>query len=132
MRIGTELVCLVFLSLWGVLLAHLPAVARMHIAGTRWGMGNRTEDVKVPEWVGRADRAYRNHVDNLGFYAIALLVVSLSGKGDVVSATAAQVLFGARIVHSVSYIAGITVLGLRSLAYFTALGACLVVLSRLL
>jgi uncharacterized MAPEG superfamily protein len=132
MRISADLVCLIVLALWGVILAHLPAAARIRAAGLAWGMGNRTEAPPVPDWVHRADRAFRNHVDNLPLYAIAILTVAVAGKADGVSATAALVLAGARVVHSVSYIAGITVLGLRSNAYFVALGACLVILSRLL
>ena len=132
MAITTDLCCLTILGLWSVPLAHLPAVARMRAAGAVWGAGNRENAPPVPDWVGRADRAQRNHLDNLPFYAIAILVVALCGKADSVSATAAMALLGARVAHGILYIAGVTFLGLRSLAYFVALASCLVILSRLL
>jgi len=47
MRISTDLVCLVLLALWGVPLAHLPAIGRMRVAGLGWAIGNRGEAPKV-------------------------------------------------------------------------------------
>ncbi len=132
MTITTDLLCLSLLALWSVPLAHLPAVARMRAAGTAWGLGNRDQAPEVPDWVKRADRAQRNHLDNLPLYAIAILSVAVAGRADHLSAVAALAILLARVFHSIVYIAGITTLGLRSTAYFVALFACLVVFSRLL
>lgn len=104
----------------------------MRVAGTTWGIGNRTEQPQVPDWVGRADRAHKNLIDNLPLYAVAILAVAVAGRSDSTSAIAAAVLLGARVLHSALYIAGVTFLGMRSGAYFVALLATLTILSRLL
>ncbi len=132
MALSTDLVCLVSLTLFGVALAHLPALARMRAAGVGWGLGNRAQQPAVPDWVDRADRAHRNLLDNLPLYAVAILTVALVGRSDAVSAAAALTLVGARLLHAITYIGGITALGLRSAAYFVAFGATLTILSRLL
>lgn len=133
MTMTTDLCCLILLGLLTVPLAHLPSLRRMRGAGTAWGLGNRdTPPPPMPAWVERADRAHRNLLDNLPFYAISILVVALLGKQDGMSATASMTLLGARLAHAALYIGGVTFLGLRSGAYFVALGACLVILSRLL
>lgn len=83
----------------------------------------------VPPWVERADRAQRNHHDNLAMIATVILIAQVTGQTDQVTMVASIVLVGLRILHSLVYIFGIT--NVRSLAYFGALTAMLVIVWRI-
>lgn len=123
-----DLGCLLLLALWSIPLNHLPAIARVLKSGVAWGMGNRETSPPVAAWVGRADRAQRNHHDNLAMIAVVILVAHLSGTADRVSAVASAVVLGSRLLHSVAYILGLT--GLRSTAYFASIGGLGVIVLR--
>lgn len=131
--VNTELYCLVGLATLCVPLAHLPAIARILKVGAAWGVGNRDQDLPgLPAWIGRADRAHKNLVENIAFYCAALFAVLITGRCDGVTHVAALTLVGARLCHAALYIGGVTFLGLRSGAYFVALASTLTLLSRLL
>ena len=122
----TDLICLIILALWSIPLNHTPAIARTVYSGSlEWAMGNRETLPEAPPWVGRADRAGRNHHDNLAAIAATILVAAVTGQADEVTAIASIVLVSARILHAVFYIAGISLL--RSLSYFTSLIAIAVI-----
>ncbi len=70
--------------------------------------GNREDMPKSAGWIGRAERAHANMVENLIPFAIFVLVVAISGKANMMSALGAQLFFWARLAHAVLYIAGIT------------------------
>ncbi|MGC1306360.1 MAG: MAPEG family protein [Phormidesmis sp.] len=112
----TDLFCLLMLALWSIPLNHIPAVGRVSKAGMAWAASNREKSVDGPAWVGRADRAQRNHHDNLAMIAAVILVAQLAGQTDSVTGWSAIAILACRILHSVAYIAGIATL--RSLAYF--------------
>ena len=82
-------------------------------------MGNREKSPDVAPWVERADRAQRNHHDNLATIAIVIVVTQLAGQADNVTAIASIAILGSRIVHGLAYIAGIGII--RSLGYFASL-----------
>lgn len=124
-----DLICLLVLALWSIPLNHIPAIARITHSDFSWGMGNREKMPDVPPWVGRADRAQRNHHDNLAMIAIVILIAQVTGQTDQVTMVAAIVLVGLRVLHSLTYIFGIS--GMRSLAYFGALVAMLVIVWRI-
>ena len=111
----TDLICLLILALWSIPLNHIPAIGRVAEAGIGWGASNREKSVEGRPWVGRADRAQRNHHDNLAMIATVVLIAQVTGQTDGVTANAAIAILLCRIIHSVSYIAGIV--ALRSLAY---------------
>ncbi|MBD0268882.1 MAG: MAPEG family protein [Cyanobacteria bacterium Co-bin8] len=125
-----DLVCLLILALWSIPLNHIPAIARVTQSNVAWGMGNRETSPKVPAWVERADRAQRNHHDNLAMIAAVILTAAVAGQADGVTAIASIVVVVMRLLHSLSYMLGI--IGLRSLVYFAALGALLVIVWRTL
>ncbi|TYQ27771.1 MAPEG family protein [Pseudanabaena sp. UWO311] len=125
---NSDLTSLTILALWGIALNHTPAIARVLRSNVAWGMGNRETSPDVPAWVERADRAQRNHHDNLAAIAIVILSAQVMGKTDAITGIAAIVIVTSRILHSLTYIFGIV--GLRSLAYFVALGALLVIVWR--
>ena len=83
----------------------------------------------VPPWVGRADRVQRNHHDNLAMIATVILIAQITGQTDEVTAIASITLVSFRLLHSLSYIFGI--IGVRTIAYFGALVALLVIVWQL-
>jgi uncharacterized MAPEG superfamily protein len=127
--VNLDLIALTMLVLWSIAINHIPAIARVVHSNVAWGMGNRETSPDVPAWVERADRAQRNHHDNLAAIAIVILSAQVMGKADTIVGFAAIVIAVSRILHSLAYIFGIV--GLRSLAYFVALGALLFIVWRL-
>jgi len=125
---NSDLISLTILALWGIALNHIPAIARVVHSNVAWGMGNREISPDVPVWVERADRAQRNHHDNIAAIAIVILIAQVLGKADAITGIAAIIIVTSRIMHSLTYIFGIV--GLRSVAYFVALGALLVIVWR--
>ena len=123
MIITTDLICLLLLALWSVPLNHAPALGRVFSgdtkAGLEWAMSSRDEPREGPLWVGRADRAQRNHHDNLALTATVILVAQITGQANEITATASVVILAARVAHAVFYLAGIS--PLRSLSYVVAL-----------
>ena len=130
MTLTTDLLCLMILALWTIPLNHIPAIARFQQAGLDWAMGNRDTSPKVPDWVGRADRAQRNHHDNLAMIAAVILTAAVTGQSDGVTAIAAIVIVAMRILHSVFYMLGVP--AIRSTAYFGSILGLLVIVWRIL
>ena len=83
-------------------------------------------------WAERAYRAHRNAVENLAVLAILVLTAHVANNAPALAlvAQAAKVYFFARLAHYVIYTAGIPML--RTLAFFVALGALLVMAYALL
>jgi len=82
----------------------LPAVA-----------GNRENFAPATGWLGRAQRAHRNMVENLIPFAALVLAVVIANKTSGTTTLAAQLFFWARILHAAVYIAGIA--WVRTLAF---------------
>jgi uncharacterized MAPEG superfamily protein len=126
----TDLTCLLILALWSIPLNHIPALGRISEAGVEWGMSNRDQVVKGSGWIGRADRAQRNHHDNLAMIASVILIAHFTQQADSVTANAAIAILICRVLHGVAYIAGIGVV--RSLAYVGSITALGVIVWRIL
>lgn len=126
----TDLFCLLLLALWSIPVNHIPAFGRVSEAGLEWAASNREKAVEGPLWVGRADRAQRNHHDNLAMIAAVILIAHFSGQADSVTANAAIAILVCRVLHWVAYIAGISVV--RSLAYFGSIIGVGVIVWRIL
>jgi uncharacterized MAPEG superfamily protein len=120
-----DLICLIILALWSIPLNHIPAVARVSAGSVKWGLGNRETAPETSPWVGRADRAQRNHHDNLAMIAVIVLVAQLTGQTNSITAIASIVMVSLRILHGVMYILGIGIA--RTSAYAGALAAMLVI-----
>lgn len=112
----TDLICLLLLALWSIPLNHIPAFGRVADAGIEWAASNREKAVDGAPWVGRADRAQRNHHDNLAMIAVVILTAAVTGQADTVTAKASIAILVCRVLHGVAYYAGISLV--RSLAYF--------------
>ena len=128
----TDLYCLLALALWSIVLNHIPAIARIFAAESplTWGLGNRDAMPEVKPWVGRADRAGRNHHDNLAMIATVILIAQITGQTDEVTAIAAIALLSLRVTHGVTYIVGIP--ALRSFSYAASMVALGVIVWRIL
>jgi uncharacterized MAPEG superfamily protein len=124
-----DLGCLLALGLWSLVLNHTPVFARMKTLGVKWGMSNREETPMVAPWIGRADRAQRNHLDNLPMLAVVILVAHVTGKHNGITAAASVVMVVARVAHSLVYIFGIK--QLRPLFYLLSIVAMLVIVRRI-
>jgi uncharacterized MAPEG superfamily protein len=124
-----DLICLVALALWSIPLNHLPAIARIKSGGIEWGMGNRDTSPEVPDWVGRADRAQRNHHDNLAMIAAIILITQVTGQANSTTGIASLLVVGLRVLHGLGYIAGIS--WLRSFSYLGSIIALLVIVWQL-
>ncbi len=125
-----DLISLLVLALWTLPLNHIPAIARTSQAGVAWGMGNRDTMPDVPEWVGRADRAQRNHHDNLATIAIVILLAHVTHQTDGVTGIAAAFVVACRILHGGFYIAGIG--PARSLCYLGSIVGLLAIVGRII
>lgn len=100
----TMLVWSVILCLVQMLIAVNGAMLQVglpKLAGTRDGFGD------CAGWVGRAQRAHRNMLENLPLFAILVLVAQLTSKADETTALGAQIFFYARLVDVGAYIAGL-------------------------
>lgn len=126
----TDLICLLILALWSIPLNHIPALARVSEGGLAWAASNREKSIEGPLWVGRADRAQRNHHDNLAMIAAVILIAEVTGQADEVSAIAAIAVLTFRVLHGVAYIAGIA--PIRSLAYLGSIVSLGVIVWRIL
>lgn len=126
----TDLMCLLVLALWSFVLNHGPAIARVQAGGMQWAASNRDTSPEVPAWVERADRAQRNHHDNLAMIGIVIVITALMGQGDDFTAIASILILVSRISHGVFYVLGIPLL--RSLAYFGSVAGVGIIIWRLL
>jgi uncharacterized MAPEG superfamily protein len=125
----TELGALLVLGLWTLALVYLPSTARGRLAGTRWSLGNRDTAPGVPPWIERAERALRNHQENLPLFVITVVVGHLANIHDDVTRGTAVVFVSARVLHAVCYWLGLT--PWRSVVFGVALLAQLVFVTRL-
>jgi uncharacterized MAPEG superfamily protein len=126
---NTDLTCLVVLALWSLVLNHTPALARIAKGGVAWGVGNRETQPDVPAWVGRADRAQRNHHDNLAMIATVILVAQVTANANAATANASIAILVFRVLHWVGYCLGIG--PLRILGYAGSIAAMLSIVVEL-
>ncbi len=78
----------------------------------------RPDDKKLPDWAQRSHRAHMNLIENIGPFAVLILVAHLSGMSGETTAMAATVFLWARVVQAAVHIAGIPYV--RTLAFFAS------------
>ena len=83
--------------------------------GLMTAIGNREALREFAPWAARLRRAHANAVENLAVFAAILLVAHAAGDKAGITAAAAQIYFWARLVHLLSYAAGIVMV--RTLAF---------------
>ena len=92
-------------------------------------LGNREDFVPGMGWIGRAQRAHLNLVENLLPFAVLALSVVAANRTSATTALAAELFFLARLGHAIVYIAGIP--WLRTLAYAVGVVATVMLLFAL-
>jgi uncharacterized MAPEG superfamily protein len=97
--------------------------------GIEWGFGNRDKPLAAPEWTERGQRAHNNLVENLGPFAILVIVAHLAGKSNSTTALGATLFFWARVAHAATYLAGI--IYARTAAFFLGVVGEVMILSQL-
>ncbi|MGI1663938.1 MAPEG family protein [Palleronia sp. KMU-117] len=80
-------------------------VARAQV-GTRTALLPRDEPVVLSGLAGRAQRAMNNHFEGLLLFAVAVTVVTLSGKASGTTAAMAWIYLAARIAYVPAYLYG--------------------------
>lgn len=91
--------------------------------------GNREAAPEPVGMAGRGVRAHRNLLENLVPFAIVVLVAHAASVSNGMTVVGAWLFLGARIVHAVTYLAGIT--GIRTLAYIASVIGTVLILSQL-
>jgi uncharacterized MAPEG superfamily protein len=69
--------------------------------------GNREGLAPMAGWVGRAQRAHLNMLENLVLFAPLVLILDIVIRHNTMTELGAQVFFWARLVYAIVYIAGI-------------------------
>ena len=118
-------------AVWSLVLT-LPALLGVVFAsgGTAYALGNRSGDPPAtPAWVGRAQRAHCNLVENIGPFAVLVLVAHVTGKANSVTAAASVAFFALRVLHAIIYMAGIK--GVRTFVFLGSVVALLVIFAQL-
>jgi uncharacterized MAPEG superfamily protein len=80
----------------------------------------------LPDWVNRANRAHMNAVESFGPFAAVVLAAHALGVSTPVTAFAATVFFGARVVHAVVHVSGFSRLMARTLVFSVGWAAFMV------
>ncbi len=88
------------------------------------------QDADLPEWAKRSKRAHLNLVENIGPFAVLVLVAHALGVSNESTALGATIFFWARIVQAVAHTLGIS--GVRSVAWAVSLAGMIVILTQIL
>lgn len=83
--------------------------------GLMAAIGNRDALRDPAAWASRCKRAHGNAVENLVVFATLLIIATMAGVNLQITAAAAQIYFWARLIHFLSYAAGIVLV--RTLAF---------------
>ena len=122
-----ELTMLAWSTVLLIVLIMTSANANVMAMGMEWGFGNRDEPSNVSGWGARARRTYLNHLENLVIFGLLILIAHLANVHTPLTVMGAQLFLAARIVYAGLYLAGISALGSRTLAYFVGLIATLMI-----
>jgi len=122
-----ELTVLAWSTVLLIVLIMTSANANLMAMGMEWGIGNRDEASSVTGWGARARRTYLNHLENLVIFGLLIIVAHLANVHTELTVLGAQLFLAARIVYAAVYIAGISAMGIRTLAYFVGLVSTLMI-----
>ena len=116
-----ELTMLAWSTVLLIALIMTSANANVMAMGMAWGFGNRDERPTVSGWAARARRTYLNHLENLLVFGLLVIIAHLANVHTELTVMGAQLFLAARIVYAGLYIAGISAMASRTLAYFAGL-----------
>lgn len=93
-------------------------------------LGNR-DNFAVPQgWQARWVRAHGNQLENLLLFGLVVLVAHAAGVSNHVTQLAAELFVAARLLHALSYVAGI--LYVRTAAFYAGLLCIYAIVAQLL
>ena len=99
------------LLLWAVALTVVQMLIAVSGATLQVGLpklaSNRDNMPPLAGWVGRADRAHHNMLENLVLFAALVLIAVVSNKTSSTTLLGAQLFFWARVAYAAIYVAGI-------------------------
>jgi uncharacterized MAPEG superfamily protein len=99
------------LLIWSAALAFIQMLIAVTGAFLQVGLpklaGNREDMPAVTGWAGRADRAYRNMMHGLLWFAVLVFAAQITGKLDAATAFGAQLFFWGRLAYAVVYLIGL-------------------------
>jgi len=101
-----ELTVLVLAALLQYLQITLAAVVMNRDVGPAYNASPRDEKVEFSPLTGRLRRAVDNHFEALALFTIAVVALSITGKGGAVTAACAWIYLAARIVYVPAYAYG--------------------------
>ena len=84
----------------------------------------------LPQWAQRLNRAHMNLVENIGPFAVLVIVAQLTGAANTMTALGAQLFFYARLVQIVAHTAGIP--WVRTGAFFVGWIGNIIILVQIL
>jgi uncharacterized MAPEG superfamily protein len=125
----TELWILVAAALLCLALPLVYGPLYIHQAGNAIVQGNREGAPEPTGAAGRGLRAHRNLLENLLPFAVAVLVARVAGVSDGLTVAGAWLFLGARVVHAITYVAGIT--KVRTLAWFAGVVGIVMIFTQL-
>lgn len=100
------------------------------VVGLKSGTTDVPNHADFPGWAQRSHRVHMNLVESLAPFAVLVLILSVTGKADAATSTAAATFFFARVAHAIIYTMGIPYL--RTIAYTVGWVACLYLLWQIL
>ena len=99
------------LLLWAVALTVVQMLIAVSGATLQVGLpklaGNRDNMPPLTGWVGRADRAHHNMLENLVLFAALVFLVFATNKSNSMTVLGDQLFFWARLAYAVIYLIGI-------------------------
>lgn len=120
--------------LWAVALALVQTLVAVTGAFLQVGLpplvGNRENFPALAGWAGRADRAYRNMLQNLVLFTALVLVAVVAGKTNSTTLLGAQLFFWARLAYAFVYLAGLP--WLRTAVWGVSIAGLVVIFCQLL
>lgn len=122
-----ELTMLAWSTVLLIVLIVISANANVMAMGTAWGFGNRDVPANVTGWGARARRTYLNHLENLLIFGLLVILAHLANVHSDLTVIGAQLFLAARIVYAALYIAGISAMASRTLAYFAGLAGTIMI-----
>ncbi len=116
-----EFICLLQLAVLAIVMAMIPVVGKIQTWGIRRVAGHPTaDDAPLPAWVGRAERAHLNLMENLVPFAI-IVAGTMFGVSSETTQMGAMIFVVARLVQAIVHIFGIP--WIRTAAFLVSIGA---------
>ena len=126
----TDLWMLVATALLALFLPFVYSTYRvLRPGGMAWSLGNRELPIEISPWTARAFRAHQNMVENIGPFAVLVIVAHVAGKTNEFTTLGSVIYFWSRVAHASLYIAGVKFL--RTMAFGVGLAGEVIILLQL-